>query len=155
MRDASPPLTYPGNGHGRTLTEQINGKYYFRHGSILETEAAMRGFDCTTFPMSLFQIYPNMAGKYGTALADALGAEQCGLEQVRAADARRLFLFPTPMLGLYLMWSAGHVVLIKDAVIHEFTYGGYKWTPAFAWGGYDRAPQGLWWIRRLPIRFHP
>lgn len=144
-----PPLTYPGNGHGRTWVE-IDGKRYFRHGSKLETDNAKRGFDCTTFPMAMFDVYPNMAGKYGTALADALYATKCDMEVKKEADVKAFFEGAGKQ-GLYFMWSAGHVVLVENATIHEFTYGGYKRTPAAEWEGYRKAPQGLWWIRRLHL----
>jgi hypothetical protein len=150
-----PKLTYPGNGHGRTLKE-IGGKFYFYNNSFLETDNAKRGFDCTTFPMALFKKSVNMTGKYGTALAVALGATQCEMEQKKTADVKAFFADATNGgTGLYFMWSAGHVVLVKNATIHEFTYGGYKKTPAADWAGYDRAPQGLWWVRRLPGHLNP
>lgn len=150
-----PKLTYPGNGHGRLLTT-IGGKYYFVNGGMLETDNAKRGFDCTTFPMALFQKTINMTGKYGTALADALGATKCEMEQKKKADVKAFFADTTKGgTGLYFMWSAGHVVLVKNATIHEFTYGGYKKSPAASWGGYDRAAQGLWWIRKLPASLNP
>jgi hypothetical protein len=143
----SPPLTYPGNGHGRVWA-QIDGKRFFRHGSILETNNAMRGFDCTTFPMAIFDCYPNMAGQYGTALADALGAVRCDMEQKKETELKQFFS-GKGSVGLYFMWSAGHVVLVHNAAIHEFTYGGYKRSSAAIWGGYHHAAQGLWWVRRL------
>lgn len=151
---ANPPLTYPGNGKGRTLTQAIDGKYYFRNGSILETDNAMRGFDCTTFPMALFNCYPSMAGKYGTALADALGAVKCEMEQKKESDVKSFFK-GSGSGGLYFMWSAGHVVLVKGAIIHEFTYGGYRRTAVDVWTGFRFAPQGLWWIRKLPDTLTP
>jgi hypothetical protein len=151
---AVPKLTYPGNGKGRLLLE-IGGKHYFRNGSRLETDIAMRGFDCTTFPMALFKCNVNMSGKYGTALADALGATRCDMEQKNKSDVKFFFADAVKNAGLFFMWSAGHVVLIKKGTIHEFTYGGYKRTPAKDWTGYRRAPQGLWWIRKLPATLNP
>jgi hypothetical protein len=146
---ANPPLTYPGNGKGR-LWINLGGKYYFRNGSTLETDNAMRGFDCTTFPMALFETYPNMSGKYGTALADALGAEQCDMEMKTAAEIKPFFADYAKGPTIYFMWSEGHVVLEKLNTIHEFTYGGYKCTSAQDWPGYGRAARGQWWVRKLP-----
>jgi hypothetical protein len=155
FRSNVPPLTYPGNGHGRTLTH-INGRYYFYNAGLLETDNAKRGFDCTTFPMALFRTSVNMTGKYGTALAVALGATPCDMEQKKTADVKAFFADARKgALGLYFMWSAGHVVLVKDATIHEFTYGGYNRTPAASWGGYKFAAQGLWWVRKLPATLNP
>jgi hypothetical protein len=149
--NAKPALTYPGNGHGRTLTERIDGAYYFRHGHTLETQSPNRGFDCTTFPMAVFQCSVNMAGKYGTSLADALGATACGMEQQKEPAIKAFFADRSRGgLGTYFMWSAGHVVLAKDGTLHQFTHGGYRRDLAGHWQGYRYAPQGLWWIRKLP-----
>lgn len=142
-----PKLTYPGNGHGRLLKE-IGGKYYFVHGSQFETDLEMRGFDCTTFPMALLGCKVNMAGKYGTALADALGARRCAMEMKQEA-AIKAFFSDKGRAGTFFMWSAGHVVIVKNAVIYEFTLGGFKRSTAGDWRGYRRAPQKLWWIRKL------
>ena len=149
IRMEIPLLTYPGNGHGRTWT-LIDGKRYFRHKGKLETDNSMRGFDCTTFPMAFFDCYPNMSKKYGTALADALHAQKCNMEQ-KKKDEVKAFFSAEGRQGTYFMWSAGHVVLVENSTIHEFTYGGYKRTLASDWSGYSRAPQGLWWIRKLPL----
>jgi hypothetical protein len=178
---AAERLTYPGNGHGRTLTKTlINNQWYFRDGSKLESDNTKRGFDCTTFPMSIFNCYPVMSGKFGTALADALGAQKCDLEQLHWTQVRDLFSatgsafssmpanhssapnfikrdpFAKATIansfdrsGVYFVWSAGHVVLYQDGMIHEFAEGGYKVTPAQL-RNWSNAPQGLWWIRRLP-----
>ncbi len=178
---AAERLTYPGNGYGRTLTKTlINNQWYFRHGSKLETDNSKRGFDCTTFPMVIFNCYPVMDGKYGTALADALGAQKCDLEQLHWTQVRDMFSatgsafsampanhssapsfikrdpFAKATIansfdrsGVYIVWSAGHVVLYQDGMIHEFTDGGYKATPAQL-RNWSNAPQGLWWIRKLP-----
>lgn len=142
-----PALTYPGNGHGRLWTA-IDGKRYFCHLNKLETNNINRGFDCTTFPMCLFDCYLNMTGKYGTALADALGATKCDMEQKKTVEVKAFFA-DKGKTGLYFMWSAGHVVLVHNAWVHEFTYGGYKRNGAAGWAGYSKAPQGLWWVRKL------
>ncbi len=179
---AAERLTYPGNGHGRTLTKQLyNNQWYFRRGSVLENDNAMRGFDCTTFPMALWSTYPDMSGAYGTKLVETLGAQKCGLEQLNWKEVRALFTDTAGPLGpvapppksnpdpsfwrdpftkptradqfdtraTYLVWSAGHVVIYQDRMIHEFTHGGYKMTPAHL-RDWSQAPQGLWWIRKLP-----
>lgn len=153
---ATPKLTYPGNGVGRWFTEPIDGKYYFRYASKFETSPQMRGFDCTTFPMSLFQCFPNMAGKYGGYLADQLGATKCDMEQKKEKEIKEFFSDKLRGgTGLYFMFSAGHVVLVKNGTTHEFTYGGYQTGPAATFARYNKAPQGLWWIRKLPDKYKP
>ena len=150
MKTAVPKLTYPGNGKGRTLTDLVADKYWFRNGSALETDNTMRGFDCTTFPMALFSVYPNMSEAYGTKLADALGAQKCDLEQLNWKQAQAQFQYPVALMGFYYVWSAGHVVLVCDAIMHQFNNGGYLECTAASWEGWKKAPQGLWWIRKLP-----
>ena len=147
IRMENPPLTYPGKGVGRIWT-LIDGKRYFCLSGKLETDNSKRGFDCTTFPMALYDCYPNMNQKYGTALADALHAQKCNMEQKKAEEVKAFFS-KEGRQGTYFVWSAGHVVLVENAIIHEFTYGGYKRTLASDWSG--RAPQGLWWVRKLPL----
>lgn len=178
-------LKYSGNpngsGGGCTLTKtKYNNKWYFRSGSLLETDNNRRGFDCTTFPMSLWATYPDMSGAYGTKIVEALGAQRCGLEQLHWKEVVALFTelagplgpvappkkaqdpsfwrdpFAKPTRadlfdprGTYLVWSAAHIVIYQDRTIHEFTHGGYKTTPAYL-RDWSQAPQGLWWIRKLP-----
>ncbi|HYZ87447.1 MAG TPA: hypothetical protein VE621_23735 [Bryobacteraceae bacterium] len=150
---ASPevPLTYPGNGYGRVLTESMNGRRYLAFGGMLETDYEKRGFDCTTFPMALFDLRINMSGKYGKAVAEALGATQCGLEQVThdtiVAEGKSGKL--ASYIDQHIAFSAGHVVLVKMGRVYEFTYGGYKETNVVD-RNWKSAPQGLWWFRKLP-----
>ena len=153
---AIPKMTYPGNGKGRLLTDLIGAKRYFKYGGRFETDNAMRGFDCTTFPIALFSCNINMGDKHGTPLADALGATKCSMEQKKPEEVKAFFNDATTgAKGLYFMWSAGHIILAKDATIHEFTYGGYKRTAASLWEGYPKAPQKLWWVRKLPSTYAP
>jgi hypothetical protein len=157
---ADPKLTYTGNGNGRRLTKPIDGKYYFRDGVTLETENPMRGFDCTTFPMALFADSISrdfsMADERGTALAEELVAVPCHMEAKKEADIKKFFADKTKgHTGLYFMWSAVHVILVKDGMFHEFRAGGYKQTRAGSFNRYDRAPQKLWWIRKLPAWLKP
>ena len=92
IASASPSaLTYPGNGHGRVFKPRRNGKYYFENAGKLETDNKMRGFDCTSSRMSMFQEFPNMSGLYATALAVALGAEKCNMEMKKETEYPRLF----------------------------------------------------------------
>lgn len=172
MKAANPWLTFAGDGYGRLLTDAIDGKYYFRHGFLtqggtLETKAVRRGFDCTTFPMALFQKNINMIGKDGTPLAVALGAQPCDMELKYESQLKKFFADSENANGLYFMWSEGHVVLVKNAFIHEFTnrldppgggmelYGGYRRCPAATWPGYHRAARGQWWVRKLPATLNP
>jgi hypothetical protein len=163
FKNHQPKLTYPGNGKGRTLIE-IDGEYHFCNAGKLETDNTMRGFDCTTFPMALFKCNVNMSGKWGTALAVALGAEKCDMEQKKEPDIKAFFTNKVKSSGLFIMWSGGtnssgkltgHVVLLKNNEIHEFATGGYKRTSVTTWPGYRRAPNGLWWMRKLPASLNP
>src|SRR2546428_1040926 len=149
-----PKFTYPGVGQGRLLSNPISGKYYVRYGSRFETEGAKRGFDCTTFPMALFRCQASMAGKVGADLAHALGAQPCEMESRKEKEVKAFFGDENRgAKGLYIMFSSAHVVLVKDAIVHEFTNRGYvdpgyKRAPTASWQGYKRAPQGLWSVRK-------
>jgi hypothetical protein len=153
---AQPKLTYPGNGTGRLLTAAIDGKHYFRFGSKFETDNALRGFDCTTFIMALFQCNIDMSGKYGTYLVEKLGCTKCDMEQKKEKEVKAFFADATKgAMGQYIMWSEGHMLVAKNAVLHEFTYGGYVQTPAATFPRYNKAANGLWWIRKLPATYSP
>jgi hypothetical protein len=112
--------------------------------------------------MALFQCHADMRNKYATALATSLGAAPCGMEAQKEAAVKSFFADPSRgRSGLYIMWSAGHVVLAKDATFHHFSHndsvshGGYcRGNPA-VWSHYRYAPQGLWWIRKLPASLRP
>lgn len=124
-----PKMTYSGNGFGRLLSRQINGRYYFVHGGKLETAPRMRGFDCTTFPMALFGIHRGLPGKgYGKDLCDLLKASRCGLEEIRSIHLKQMFIEDTIPNGVYVLFSQGHVLLYNSDlnILYEFTYGGFQ-----------------------------
>ena len=124
----SPALTYPGNGIGRLLSRPIGGKRYFIYGGSLETDHAMRGFDCTTFPMVLFEISRLTPPGYGKQVSDSLGGTKCDLEQVSQATLEKKFQDKAIPAGIYILFSEGHILLYSAQVntIYEFTYGGFK-----------------------------
>ena len=151
----TPAMTYPGNGSGRTLSPLINNRYYFKNGGTLETSDAMRGFDCTTFPLALFTLSLPPPG-YGKQVCDAAGAVKCDLEEIKATDLQNRFKENVIPNGLYILFSAGHVLLYNSDIntLYEFNHGGFRKTPA---GDRDLtgAPQGLWWMRKLDEKYRP
>ena len=152
---AQPRLTYPGNGHGRVLSERMNNRYYFALGGLLETVELNRGFDCTTFPMALLSIRHLPAPGYGKQLCDAAGAVQCELEQLERSDLEQRFADDSIPAGIYIVFSAGHVLLYNSDVntLYEFNYGGFRATPAGERPMH--APQNLWWVRKLDEKYRP
>ena len=155
MASDTPRLTYPGNGAGRLLSKPINGRHYFVYGGKLETASAMRGFDCTSFPMALLSI-PNLpAPGYGKQLCEAAHAEPCDMEQLKRADLEARFKSNSVPSGLYVLFSEGHVLLYNaDAnTLHEFTHGGYRATPASSRP--MPAAHDLWWMRKLSESYRP
>lgn len=153
LANQTPKLTYPGNGSGRLLSEEINGKRYVIYGGKLETTTGMRGFDCTSFPMVLFEIPRLAAPGYGKQVGDALGVETCGLDQVSSSALEAHFKADDIPVGIYLLFSEGHVLLYNSDLnmLYEFNYGGFKATKAS-----DRtmtAKNSLWWMRKLPEKY--
>jgi len=154
-----PKLTYPGIGVGRWLTAPMNDRYYFRYGSRLETDPAMRGFDCTTLPMALLGLQTLPAPGYGKQLCDAAGATNVGLEQLKTDDlkliftgARAPFRFGMVQPGAYLIFSEKHVLLYDATqnLLYESNVGiAFK-----RWRASEREmkrpPNDLWWMRKLP-----
>lgn len=150
-----PRMTYPGNGIGRLLSKAINGRYYFIHAGKLETNPAMRGFDCTTFPMALLSI-PNLpAPGYGKQLCDAVQAQQCNLEQLKRSELEQHFKADSIPGGQYVLFSEGHVLLYNSDIntLYEFTHGGFRTTPAASRPMV--AAHDLWWVRKLSEAYRP
>ena len=148
-------LTYPGNGSGRLLSEEINGKRYFIYGGRFETLNSNRGFDCTSFPMVLFEIARLAAPGYGKQVGDALAVETCDLEQVSKTALEAHFKADDIPVGIYLLFSEGHVLLYNSDLntLYEFNYGGFRATKAS-----ERemvAKHGLWWMRKIPETYRP
>ncbi len=72
-------------GDGRYLTPGIGNRHYFAFKGKLENDAGKRGFDCTTFVTSAFDVhaaYASGSNAYGdgSKVADCLGATKCELE---------------------------------------------------------------------------
>jgi hypothetical protein len=155
MASDMPRLTYPGNGAGRLLSKPINGRYYFIYGGKLETASAMRGFDCTSFPMALLSIPSLPAPGYGKQLCEAAHAESCGMEQLKRADLEARFKADSIPNGLYVLFSEGHVLLYNSDTntLHEFTHGGYRATLASSRP--MPAAHDLWWMRKLSESCRP
>jgi len=169
FRLASPRLTYPGNGKGNLLSPLINDQYYFvtptaggGNQGVLITDPRMRGFDCTTFPMSLFSCFPDMTKKYGTYLVERLtGTSMHGTKGRSKQDMDAFFSLPDHR-GLYVIWTEGHMMLVKNATLYEFTGLDYRpdgfntvevhvklTSPAF------RPANNLVWVAELPSRYNP
>lgn len=147
-----PKLRYTGNGTGRMLRmPAIDGCYYFAWAGRFETSDSMRGYDCTTYAGAVFGVDAAtgaMSG-YGTKLANHLGASQCNLENKTGDDIRKYFS-GSPR-GTFLMWSDSHVVVILNAVVHEFSQskGGYAATPIAFWGFGSKR----YWVRKPQKQF--
>ncbi len=135
--DNGPRFTYTGIQTGRMLHhKKIDGKYFFKYGGLFETSNLMRGFNCITYIGAVFAVdSASRAMSYrGGELAKYLKAEKCGMESKKSAEIKEFFA-ENPK-GMYLMWSMGHVVLVIDGVVHEFSQskGGYASTKAANWG---------------------
>jgi hypothetical protein len=152
---ADPALTYPGNGSGRVLSHEMNGRYYFEYGGLFERNDKYRGFDCTTFPMALLSIAKLPSPGYGKQLCTAVGAVECGLEQMSSKALSGKFKEDSIPRGLYILFSAAHVMLYNSDIntLYEFNFGGFKKTPAAQ--RHLSAPQDLWWMRKLNKKYRP
>jgi len=117
-------LRYTGNpdgsGGGTFLSHPINGKYYFIYNRLLEVDSKRRGFDCTTYVGSALGMADGRGqGGTGEIIANELKAEPCDMEHKNAQAVEKFF--GEHKSGSYIMWSHGHVVVVKDCVVHEFT----------------------------------
>lgn len=142
-----------GSGGGTFLSSPIKGKYYFVYGGMFETDSKRRGFDCTTYVGSAYGL-PNgqgMGGDGGT-LAAKLGAESCDMEHKHPPIIKKFF--EEHKSGAYIMWSHGHVVVVKDAVVHEFTdrinvEEGYQHTDVAEWLTLGKHKSQTFSVRKL------
>lgn len=153
---AQPPLTYPGNGHGRLLSRQINGRYYFIYGGKLVTENPMRGFDCTSFPQTLLNLGKLPGQGYGKDVCEKAGAVKCDLEQLKGADFEKRFKEDSIPYGIYVLFSEGHVLLYNSDInwLYEFAEGGFKSTPGAQKDlQVKKGRPDLWWMRKLPDNY--
>jgi hypothetical protein len=148
----TPPLLYTGKADGSGggsffFMPPIDGKFYFltpltcsdgdTHGRFA-CDNSRRGFDCITFVGAVLGVDPKTGAMSATGneLAEHLKAESCNVENKTAAEIKKFFA--DHRSGLYIMWSGGHVVLVVDGVIHEFTFGGYKRTAIENWSSMKR-----------------
>lgn len=145
------PFTYTGTGVGRVFDlVRLDGvSFYFKHGQRLETGPLMRGLDCTTFPMALFEVSVDARGVAegqnlaAERIAQTLGAVKGDMENKSREEIRDLLfglegddtILRMPREGLYLLWrvgaaGAGHIMVYKGEKdrarygIHEFTGSG-------------------------------
>lgn len=138
------------NGYcGRMLT-QIAGldELFFIYGGQLETENAHRGFDCTTYAGTVCGV-PTTSMGTGQAVADASGAATCTLEKTEAGPPPKTVkidleqtdpqnvkdFFAKNTTGYYVMWQAGHVVMVANGTVYEFAESvpGYRESPVLDW----------------------
>jgi len=151
-QDADLKKTYAGIGVGRTLSGLINGRYYFRNGSTLETKERYRGFDCTTFPLSLFSIKNFPPHGYGLHVAILTGICKLNLERLTTNELKKRFIERSFPPGVYIIFSEGHVMLYDSYyglnLLFEWNKGGLIITPAEE--RKLRAKHNLWWIGELP-----
>jgi hypothetical protein len=146
-----------GSGCAAYLSGPIGGRYYFSYDGMLLSDSKSRGFDCTTYVGSALGL-PNGAGQNGTGetLANALQAQSCEMEHKHAAAIEKFFA--EHQTGSYIMWylagNKGHVVVVKDCIVHEFTkrgdVDGYDNNEITAWLEIGTHKHQRWSVRRLP-----
>jgi hypothetical protein len=118
---------------GRLLTKPIGGKRFFKYGGLFETESDKRGFDCTTYIGSLYELSSGMAST--SQLAQSIQASTSILVEVSISAIRAYFDIPANVPGRYLLWHDSHVVLVENGVVKEFAQsaGGFASTPVAQW----------------------
>jgi LysM repeat protein len=98
--------------------------------ATLETQANKRGLDCTTYILMAYQVHRPYQGGKGDDVARCLGCTSYPLSNQPAADVSEFFR--QNGAGEFVMWSGGHVVMVVDGIVHEFTTRGIY--------GYCRTP---------------
>jgi len=156
--DCGPRLCYTGVQTGRMLFQPgIEGRYYYAFGGKFETDNAKRGLNCITYVGAVFGVDPSTGAMsaYGTQLANHLGAIKLGMEGKSKQEVLRFFttdgMRSQLRKGVYIVWNAGHTVLVVDGVVHEFALSknGYNETPVASW----HFANGPFWVRQLRVNF--
>ena len=146
------PKNAAGVHDGRVLTPfYLDGYRYFTHAFRFETVSSCRGFDCTTFPLALAFLEVVKQPGYGKQVSEQLFASMCGLEQLKPKEMFELWQNPIATRGSYIAFSSSHVVMVNNAVTHEFTDhspAGYQTFPGAQHERWNAT--NLWWVRKLP-----
>jgi hypothetical protein len=141
---------------GRLLSKNMDGYRYFLRARRLATFNNFRGFDCITFAASMMGLHIDLSGKTATVVAETIGAEKCGLENVKGDQIRRACA-PGEKLGYhfeqFIAFYAKHTVLIGNGEVFEFSRSRKQFhrAPVHLWEGWGQNTQ--WTIRRIPDRY--
>ena len=155
-------------GEGRYLTPGIGNRHYFMYEGMLETNANKRGFDCTTFVTSAFDVhgaYSSGANAYGdgSKVADCLSAQPCELEGTAAnpgvtgADLEPFFA--ENLEGEFIIWKPGkHCMMVIRGALLEYNVApvwGFRETPVKTF--LASHPNTRYVVRALPgtVAIHP
>lgn len=139
MAKVDPPMYYVGETTGGTTTgmgryfwpQAIGGKRYFAYAGKFETDPDKRGFDCTTYVGTVLGLNPLAGEMSGTGedVANIIGAERCEFEyelgkkkEMENINRDMLkYFFTNNSTGAFIVWTPGHVMLVVDNIVHEFT----------------------------------
>lgn len=96
-----------------------------------ETQPDKRGLDCTTYLLSAYDRWAQYQGGRGNDVADSMGCPMPGPVNDRPAAEVAQF-FQRNGQGEFVMWSQGHVVMVVNGMVHEYTLRGIN--------GYSQMP---------------
>lgn len=160
-----PKLTYQGNSDTKEFWGRMFHKiegfdgYFFKYAGRLETDKAKRGFDCITYagttcgaPTNKMAASADLAAALGTTACTVTMDEEVpppkGSPKGTAPTKKSVTVtldaalpkyvkefFRTNTTGYFLMYSGGHIVIVADGTVHEFSSskGGYVTTAVQTW----------------------
>lgn len=140
---------------GTILSHPINGRYHFIYAGKFEVDADRRGFDCTTYAGAAAGLLDGKGqGGTGETVAQTLNAESCKVEGQHAKVIDKFF--QEHANGTFIMWSHGHVVFVKDGIVHEFTDRvsrdrGYQATEIAKWLTLAKHPKQKFSVRKVSL----
>jgi hypothetical protein len=101
--------------------KRIYGVLLFKYAGLPTVDNKLRGFDCTTYPGSIYNLPSTEMYSYD-ALCNALVTKSCGVENVTKKDF--LAFMEKHTEAVYLVWYGGHhITIIENGVCHEFNTG--------------------------------
>jgi hypothetical protein len=80
-------VNVPGTGGSGSMLhhEKIDRAFLFKYAGLPTVDNNLRGFDCTTYPGSIYNLRSTEMNSYD-ALCKALGTKSCGIENVNKKD---------------------------------------------------------------------
>ncbi len=118
--------TYFGQYLRKVPGDNNASRLYFTFKNTLQTDPTYRGFDCICFVGNIYQVEPGPAYMGGEAMAAELDGEAA--VELNRSELVKFLKTEEGKTGWYLIYTKGHVGLIRDGVLYECKPSGRGFT---------------------------